>query len=108
MKLHSILFVIALLAAASLGAQQQQFVTIEQVDGVTNFAHVETTVACGGAINPAAIADIRKMGFVSIFNLQEDSEPGAKVEAEAQAAKAAGMKFFTSPSTGKPRRRGRG
>jgi uncharacterized protein (TIGR01244 family) len=99
MKLHSILFVIAVLAAASLGAQQQ-FVTIEPVDGITNFAHVETTVACGGAINPAAVAEIRKMGFVSIFNLQEDSEPGAKVEAEAAAAKAAGMKFFHLPFNG--------
>ena len=99
MKLHTILFVMAVLAAASLSAQQQ-FVTIEQVDGITNFAHLETTVACSGAINPAAVADIRKMGFVSIFNLQEDSEPGAKVEAEAAAAKAAGMKFFHLPFNG--------
>ena len=99
MKLHTILFVMAVLAAASLSAQQQ-FVTIEQVDGITNFAHLETTVACSGAINPAAVADIRKMGFVSIFNLQEDSEPGAKIEAEAAAAKAAGMKFFHLPFNG--------
>jgi uncharacterized protein (TIGR01244 family) len=99
MKLHTILFVMAVLAAASLSAQQQ-FVTIEQVDGITNFAHLETTVACSGAINPAAVAEIRKMGFVSIFNLQEDSEPGAKVEAEAAAAKAAGMKFFHLPFNG--------
>jgi uncharacterized protein (TIGR01244 family) len=99
MKLHTILFVMAVLAAASLSAQQQ-FVTIEQVDGITNFAHLESTVACSGAINPAAVAEIRKMGFVSIFNLQEDSEPGAKVEAEAAAAKAAGMKFFHLPFNG--------
>jgi uncharacterized protein (TIGR01244 family) len=99
MKLHTILFVMAVLAAASLSAQQQ-FVTIEQVDGITNFAHLETTVACSGAINPAAVAEIRKMGFVSIFNLQEDSEPGAKVAAEAAAAKAAGMKFFHLPFNG--------
>jgi len=99
MKFHTILFVMPLLAAATLAAGQQ-FVTIEQVDGITNFAHVETTVACGGAINPAAVAGIRKMGFVSIFNLQEDSEPGAKIEAEAAAAKAAGMKFFHLPFNG--------
>jgi uncharacterized protein (TIGR01244 family) len=99
MKLHTILFVMAVFAAATLVAAQQ-FVTIEQVDGITNFAHLETTVACSGAINPAAVAEIRKMGFVSIFNLQEDSEPGAKVEAEAAAAKAAGMKFFHIPFNG--------
>jgi len=91
-------------AVVALRAQQpqqpQQFVTVEQVDGITNFAHLETTVACSGAISATAVPDIKKMGFVSIFNLREASEPGANIEAEAAAAKAAGLKFFHIPLNG--------
>jgi uncharacterized protein (TIGR01244 family) len=90
------------LAAAQAPKQEtpQQFVTIEQVDGVSNFAHVETTVACGGVTSPSAVPAIKKMGFVSIINLREASEPGANIEAEEAAAKAVGMKFFHIPFNG--------
>jgi uncharacterized protein (TIGR01244 family) len=37
------------------------------------------------------------MGFASIINLRQPSEPGADIEAQAAAAKAAGIHFFNIP-----------
>ena len=77
-----------------------QKVTKETVPGVTNFARLETTVACAGATKVEAVPEIKKMGFASIINLRQASEQGANVEAEAAAAKAAGLRFYTCRSTG--------
>ncbi len=70
------------------------------VEGITNFAQVETTVACAGAVTPSAVASIKKMGFASIINLRLDTEKGADIDAEAAAAKAAGINFFHLPLNG--------
>ncbi len=78
----------------TVGAQK---VTKETVPGVTNFARVETTVACAGATKAEAVPEIKKMGFASIINLRLPTEPGADVDAEAAAAKAAGIRFFAIP-----------
>jgi uncharacterized protein (TIGR01244 family) len=75
-------------------------VTKAEVPGVTNFAQVETTVACAGTTRPEAMADIKRMGFASIVNLRMATEAGADVEAEAAAARAAGLKFFHVPFSG--------
>src|SRR6476661_331092 len=72
-------------------------VTKADVPGVTNFAQVETTVACAGATRPEAMAEIKRMGFASIINLRTTTEAGADVEAEAAAARTAGLKFFHVP-----------
>jgi protein tyrosine phosphatase (PTP) superfamily phosphohydrolase (DUF442 family) len=96
------LFVLAIIAlgiidAESAGAQQ---VTKQSVTGVTNFARLETTVACGGATKPEAVPELKKMGFASIINLRVPTESGANVEEEAAAAKAADIKFFSIPFNG--------
>ena len=99
MKLR--LFVVAACLLGFLGAvSSAQSVTKESVPGVTNFARVETTIACAGATTPAAVADLKKMGFASIINLRESSEPGADIDAEAAAAKAAGINFVHLPFNG--------
>jgi uncharacterized protein (TIGR01244 family) len=85
-------------SVAVLGAAQQ--VTKESVPGVTNFARLETTVACAGAIKADAVPEIKKMGFASIVNLRQASEPGADIEAEAAAAKAAGIRYYHVPFNG--------
>ena len=85
---------IALVAAAPALAQQ---VTKEAVPGVTNFARLETTVACGGATKAEAVPELKKMGFASIINLRLASEQGANVEEEAAAAKTAGIKYYHLP-----------
>jgi uncharacterized protein (TIGR01244 family) len=76
---------------------QAQSVTRENVPGVTNFARVDTTIACAGATTPAAAAGLKKMGYASIINLRQASEPGAQIDDEAAAAQAAGIRFVHLP-----------
>ena len=84
-------------AAAILVSAAQAQVTKESVPGITNLFRVETTVACAGAVTPSAVADIKKMGFTAIINLRQPTEQGADIEAEAAAAKTAGINFYNLP-----------
>ncbi len=72
-------------------------VTKENVDGIVNFHRLETTIACSGAIKPGALPNIKKIGFVSVINLREPTEPGANVVEEGEAAKAAGLRYYSIP-----------
>ena len=87
----------AVLAVVVLFAAAQAQVTKETVAGITNLARVETTVACAGNVTPSAVAEIKKMGFVSIINLRMPTEQGADIDGETAAAKTAGIKFFSIP-----------
>src|SRR5215470_2807668 len=82
-------------AGAIVAAQAQ--VTKESVPGIVNFAKVETTVACAGATTPAALAEVKRMGYASVINLRQANEPGAEIEASAAAAKAAGLNYIHIP-----------
>jgi uncharacterized protein (TIGR01244 family) len=73
--------------------------TKETVPGITNFARLETTVACGGTITPSAVAELKQRGYKSVFDLQLPDEKGADVPGEAAAAKAAGINFVHVPFT---------
>ena len=86
----------AFIAVQLFSAAQAQ-VTKDTVPGITNLSRVETTVACAGAVTPSAVSEIKKMGFVSIINLRQPTEPGADVDAEAAAAKTAGINFYNIP-----------
>ena len=95
LKRNAVLTAVALaIGVATLGAQN---VTKETLPGVTNFAKLETTIACAGATTPAAVAGLKQMGYASIINLREASEAGADVDAEAAAAKAAGINYIHLP-----------
>src|SRR5579863_2200672 len=98
MKAHFLL-VLSLIAAVAIAASpaRAQEVTHENVDGIVNFHRLETTVACSGAIKPEALPNIKKMGFVSVINLREPTEPGANVLEEGAAAKAAGLRYYSIP-----------
>lgn len=82
------------LAAAPVRAQE---VTKENVDGITNYHRLETTVACSGAIKATAVPEIKKFGFASIINLRQASEDGANLEEEAAAAKTADIRYYSIP-----------
>ncbi|MGE0448780.1 MAG: sulfur transferase domain-containing protein [Vicinamibacterales bacterium] len=89
-----------LLLASGAGAQDATEVTKASVPGVTNFAKVQSTIACAGATTPAGVAEVKKLGYRSIINLRQASEPGADVDAEAAAAKQAGIKYVHLPLNG--------
>jgi uncharacterized protein (TIGR01244 family) len=74
-----------------------QDVIRQTVAGITNLSRLETAVACSGAIQAAAVPTIKKMGYISLIDLQEASESGANVEEEEAAAKAAGLRYFHIP-----------
>jgi uncharacterized protein (TIGR01244 family) len=87
----------AALFAASLGAQQVEKPTVA---GVTNFATVESTVACAGATTGEAMPALKAMGFASVFNLRLASESGANVDEAAAAARAASLNYIHLPFNG--------
>ena len=89
-------FLASLVCAGAIVAAQAQ-VTKESVPGIVNFAKVETTVACAGATTPAALAEVKRMGYASVINLRQASEPGADIGASAAAAKAAGLNYIHIP-----------
>src|SRR5262245_12013975 len=98
MKKHSrsLAVVVVLLVLGAENARAQQ-VTKESVPGIVNFSKVETTVACAGATTPAALAEVKRMGYASVVNLRLASEAGAELEAEAAAAKTAGLNYIHIP-----------
>ena len=98
-KLSSIVGALVV-GACLVAAPAQAQVTKEQVPGITNFARVQTTVACAGAIKAEAVADLKQMGFKSVINLRLATEQGADVDAEAAAAKAAGVNYVHIPFAG--------
>jgi len=83
----------------SRGASAQQ-VTKVTVPGVTNFAKLETTIACAGATTPEAVPAIKEMGYKSIINLRLFDEAGANIDQEAIAVKNAGLRFVHIPFNG--------
>jgi uncharacterized protein (TIGR01244 family) len=91
---------LVLVSVWTLAPSAEAQVVREDVDGIVNFAHIETTVACAGAITPDSVPQIKEMGFKSIINLRMASEEGADIEAEAAAADAAGITFVHLPFGG--------
>ena len=54
--------VLPILAVVTIGvsvAAAQSQVKKSTVEGITNFAQVETTVACAGAVKPGSVARIK-------------------------------------------------
>lgn len=87
------LFAAACLMATAANAQ----VVRQEVPGVRNFAKIESTVACAGAITPVAIQEIKKMGYASIINLRLATEQGADIEGNTAAAKAVAIPYYHIP-----------
>ena len=84
----------AVLAGTTAFAQQ---VTRRDISGISTFAQVESTIACGGTTTPEAIREIGRMGFKSVVNLRLASEEGARVDEEGAVVRAAGMKYVHLP-----------
>jgi uncharacterized protein (TIGR01244 family) len=95
--MRSSIVLAAILVAGLSPAVARAQVTKESVPGISNFSRVETTIACAGATTPAAVAEVKRLGYASIINLRQASEAGADVEGEQAAAKAAGITFVHLP-----------
>jgi len=95
----SLLRISALLAAFAVTfvTVAAQGVTKETVAGISTFARLDTTIACGGATSVDAVPELKKMGFRSIINVRRSSEAGADVDAEGLAAKTAGLRYIHLP-----------
>lgn len=98
-----------LLLTAGAGAQDTSPattpvpVTKPTVAGVTNFAKLQSTIACAGATTSVGVAEVKKMGYRSIINLREATEPGSDVEGASAAARQAGIKYVHLPfNSGSP------
>lgn len=96
-RAHLLIAAGSLVSCLALAPARAQEVTKENVDGIVNLRRLETTVACSGAIKPDALPNIRKMGFVSVINLRESTEPGANIAEEGAAAQSAGLQYYSIP-----------
>ena len=85
--------VFAALLAMPASAQVQK----KEMPGIRNYSRVDATIGCGGATDPAAMAGLKKEGFVSVINLRLPTEEGANVDAGRAAAQAAGLKYIHLP-----------
>jgi len=92
----ALLVIVSSLIAAAASAQ----VVKQEVPGIRNFAKVESTVACAGAITAGAIPEIKRMGYASIINLRLATEEGADIDGNIAAAKAAGIPYYHIPFSG--------
>ena len=72
----------------------------EQLPGIRNLSRIESTVACAGAITPAAVVGIKEMGYGAIINLRLATEQGADIEGHTAAAKVADIRYIHIPFSG--------
>jgi len=86
------------LMVVTVSAQQ---IVKKDIPGISTFAQLETTIACGGSTRPDAIPELGRMGFKSVINLRLASEEGAQVEDEGIAVKAAGSSPIIGTSRGR-------
>jgi uncharacterized protein (TIGR01244 family) len=88
---------LAVLLALFVGLPLLAQVTKREMPGIRNYSRVDATVGCGGAVDPAAMAALKKEGYVSVINLRQASEAGADIDAGRAAAQAAGLKYIHLP-----------
>jgi hypothetical protein len=77
-----------------------QTVTKETLPGVTNFAKLDTTIACAGATTPQAVAGLKQMGYASNHQPARSQRGGRRYRRRDDRAKAAGITFIHLPFNG--------
>jgi uncharacterized protein (TIGR01244 family) len=85
------------LIAAICGSASAQQVTKKDIAGISTFAEIESTIACGGTTTPDAIREIKRMGFKTVVNLRLASEAGAMVDEEGAVVRSLGMHYVHLP-----------
>jgi uncharacterized protein (TIGR01244 family) len=95
MKRLLLLCTLTILSHAATADHEQVFG--KATEGIRNLKVIDSKVACAGSITPENVSGIKDMGFVSIINLRREGEQGARLEEEAAAARAAGIKYVHIP-----------
>lgn len=95
--MKSYVLAVACLVGAAVTAGAQTEIAKASVPGIVNFGYIGKTVGCAGATAPAALADVKKLGYAAVINLRVASEPGAEIDASAAAAQTAGLRFIHLP-----------
>jgi uncharacterized protein (TIGR01244 family) len=90
-------FFTALLFVAFSATALAGQVTKKDIAGISTFAQVESTIACGGTTTPDAIREIKRMGFKTVVNLRLASEPGALVDEDGAIVRSLGMTYVHLP-----------
>ncbi len=85
--------VLALAAGVAVGTQPAK----QDIPGIVNFTRVDATVACGGATDVQALAELKQQGFRSVVNLRLATEDGADIDASRAEAARLGLKYFHLP-----------
>jgi len=67
------------------------------LEGITNFTRVDSAIGCGGATSSTALAELRRLGYVTVVSLREPSEPGADIGLSRLAAAREGITFINLP-----------
>jgi uncharacterized protein (TIGR01244 family) len=96
MRTRMLSVMVILLIGAATAAQVKK----SDMPGVRNYSRVDATVGCGGAVDPSAMAALRKEGYLSVINLRMADEEGAEIDASRAAAQKAGLKFIHLPFNG--------
>jgi uncharacterized protein (TIGR01244 family) len=89
--------VLCLWLALSIAPARAQVTDQAAPSGVRNYTRVDASVACGGAPSLESFAEFKRLGFAAVINFREAGEQGTDVEAEAEAARAAGLKYIHLP-----------
>jgi uncharacterized protein (TIGR01244 family) len=71
----------------------------EPIEGINNFWRIDESFATGGALKPEAVPELKKRGYAAVINMRSADEPGANVEQESEALKAAGMRYIHIPTS---------
>lgn len=101
-RISSGTLLLALLFPLGLQAASQALEK-ETVPGVQNYTRADANIACGGVIALEALPELKRRGFKAVINLRRPTERNANVEAEGDAARAAGLTYINLPfSAGAP------
>ena len=93
-KWSSLLLALFVLSAPQAGAQAPEK---ETLPGAQSYTRVDRNIACGGVIAFEAFPELKRRGFKTVINLRLATERDAKVEAEGEAARAAGLRYIHLP-----------
>jgi len=85
--------------AAAPPAPPAKAAKVQDFPGITSFAPVNDTYACGGMMTPESAVELKKRGYKSVVNFRPAAEAGANVEEERAAVTAAGMAYVHAPFT---------